>query len=635
MKKILFTLLAVLILFLSACGSTNAATSTLTTNQVVTSTAASPATIQDMAPTQETTEISLGTSYANALPIANQLLLGTMALGGTDFAVTAEQANTLLPLWNDFKTSSGGTENLVAAILAAMTPAQIQAIAAMQITQETSRVILQAQGISMGGPQNNGTLSENGGGTPPDANQQPPQGTPPAGNPSNGQAGNPDQSGSMPPEMIDALIHILQNRVAGTTNTASASAAPSSSSTLSTTTAAYKQDGGTETQTGQTYAATQTDESAVYVTNGGSLTLADGTITSTGDTSSTDNSSFYGLNAAVLAEAGSTIDLSGSTVTTSGTGANGVFATGSGSSVTIENVTIHATGNGGHGVMATQGGTMTLTNVDMTTAGASSGAIATDRGGGTINVTGGNVTTSGQNSPDIYSTGDITVTGGTLTATGAESAVIEGANSITLNDTDLSSSMENKWGVMIYQSMSGDAQGTRGNFTMTGGSLTNTAASGPLFYITNSTAVVTLEGVNVSAASGVLVQASAGNWGNSGSNGGTLILTINRQTLTGDMLADSISSISVTLQEGSSLSGALNPDHEAGEVNLTLDSSSIWTVTADSYLTCLTDDAGITGSSITNITGNGHTVYYEGSMCSMLGSATYTLINGGFLKPAE
>ena len=80
------------------------------------------------------------------------------------------------------------------------------------------------------------------------------------------------------------------------------------------------------------------------------------------------------------------------------------------------------------------------------------------------------------------------------------------------------STME-KWGVMIYQSMSGDAQGTKGTYTMTGGSLAYTPSSGPLFYVTNSTGVITLKGVTVSSGSGILVKASAGDWGNSGSNG--------------------------------------------------------------------------------------------------------------------
>jgi len=396
---------------------------------------------------------------------------------------------------------------------------------------------------------------------------------------------------------------------------------------------AYTVDGGAETISGRTFIASDTDESAIYVANGGALTLTDATITTTGNTSSSDSSSFYGVNAAVLVASGGAIHLSNSAITTEGEGANGVFATGEGSSVTLSDVTINAVGNGAHAVMATLGGAMTLTHVDMTTAGASSGAIATDRGGGTIIVTGGTVTTSGQNSPGIYSTGAITVSGATITATGAEAAVIEGANSIALTNTTLSSSKDGKWGVMIYQSMSGDAEGTEGTFTMTGGSLAYTAANGPLFYVTNSTGAITLKGVEIIAPSGSLVKASAGDWGNNGSNGGNVILTADGQTLKGNMSADSISTITVTLQNGASLSGAINADNKAKAASLALDSSSTWNVTANSYLTCLSDPDGIAGTAVTNIIGNGYTVYYDADACPALGGDTYALQGGGILTP--
>jgi hypothetical protein len=398
---------------------------------------------------------------------------------------------------------------------------------------------------------------------------------------------------------------------------------------------AYTLNGGSASLESQTYSASTADESAVLVTNNGTLTLKDSTITSSGNTSSQDNSSFYGLNAGVLATSGSTIDLSGGTITTTGTGANAAFATGSGSTVNLTDVTINASADGAHAVIATQGGTMTLTNVDMTTAGASSSAIATDRGGGTITVTGGTVKTSGMNSAGIYSTGNITVTNGTFISDGAEAAVIEGGNSITLNDTSLTSNKAGKWGVMIYQSMSGDAEGTQGTFTMTGGSLAYTATDGPLFYVNNSTAIINLKGVNINAASGILVKAAAGNWGTSGSNGGTVILTADGQSLTGNLVADNISSITLTLQNGSSLNGAINAEKTARAANLTLDAGSTWTVTADPYLTGFSDASGISGTTITNINGNGHTVHYDASLAanSSLGGKTYPLAGGGTLEP--
>lgn len=455
------------------------------------------------------------------------------------------------------------------------------------------------------------------GGNPPSGN--PPSGTPggapPNGNPPSGAPGGAPPGGNPPNGMPPG-------------------GAGSSSSSVKIS-GAYTVDGKTADQSGQTYTASSADQSAIYVLNGGNLTLKNATIRSSGNSSSSDSSSFYGLNAGVLAASGSKIDLSGSTVTTTGNGANGVFATGTGSSVTLSNTKINCTGQYAHAVMATLGGTLVVTNVDMATAGASSGAVATDRGGGTIKVTGGSIATSGSNAPGIYSTGSISISNAKVSSTGSEVAVIEGANSITLANTSLTSSKEGKWGVMIYQSFSGDAEGNRGTFAMTGGSLKYTSTSGPLFYVTNTIGNITLKGVDVTAASGTFIQASAGNWGNNGSNGGTVILTADGQSVTGNLVADKISSITVALQNGSSLTGSINSERTAKAVNLSLDAASTWNVTAESYLIALNDSAGISGTRITNITGNGHTVYYDASANSALSGKTYTLNGGGYLKPAN
>jgi hypothetical protein len=685
MKKIGFTLLVLLALVLSACGSSSStnATQSEAGTQATTGTQAVTGNQSAAAGSQNTSNNDLSTEY--------QLIIGTFKLEDTDLAVTANQASVLVPLWQqvaemtsnmgpgmgnapqgtdsqaqaaatpvaaaDNSDSQAQIDILVKQIQAAMTTDQLTAIADMDLTQASAMTILQDLEISMGGPGGNGLQQPVG--TPPAGQPQAPQGTPV---PNNGQAqpGNPPsgngqsnqtafpggQMGFLPPNVITALVQLLQTKAGLPTSTPSGSnnspanmpaGNASSSTSSSSATGAYTLDGKSDSQTGQAYTASNTDESAVYVANAGNLTLTNSTVTTTGNTSSTDNSSFYGLNAAVLAASGSTVSISNTQVTTSGTGANGVFSTGSGSTVSLSNIKITATGDGGHAVMATQGGVMTITNVDMTTSGSSASAIATDRGGGTITVTGGTVKTSGMNSACLYSTGNITVTGASCSAIGAEAAVIEGGNYITLTNTSLTSSQVGKWGVMIYQSMSGDAAGTQGAFTMTGGSLAYTVTDGPLFYVNNSTAIITLKGVNVSAASGILVKAAAGNWGNSGSNGGTVILTADGQVLTGNLVADNLSVISLTLQNGSSLDGTINGDHTAGSINLTLDSTSSWNVTADSYLTGFSDAGAILGATITNITGNGHTVYYDSSLAvnSSLGGKTYTLAGSGSLQPLK
>ena len=434
------------------------------------------------------------------------------------------------------------------------------------------------------------------GGSPPTGS--PPEGMPPGGSGSGGQTGG----------------------------TGPGSSSGSSTYTFS---GVYTLNGGTATEINKQITSDTTDVSGVYVTNGGTLTLVNPAITTSGDTSSNDASSFYGLNGAVLATGGSRVTITGGTISTSGTGANGAIPTGSGTTITLTDVTIRATGNGGHGVMATQGGTLVLDNVNIATTGANGAPLATDRGSGIVTVTGGTITSNGRDSPGIYSTGNITVNGATITSTGTEAAVIEGSNSITLTDTVISGGVEKTGGVMIYQSFSGDAETGRGTFTMTGGSLA--ATGGPVFFVTNTEATIKLTGVHVTSVSDTLVKAAGTDrWGTSGKNGGTVNLIADGETLSGSLIADNISSISATLKNGSTLTGVIS------SAALNLDATSRWIVTGNSVLSGLDDAAGISGTAITNIEGNGYTVTYDASLTAnrALGGKTYTLANGGTLAPA-
>lgn len=397
--------------------------------------------------------------------------------------------------------------------------------------------------------------------------------------------------------------------------------------TTSTASAAYAQNGGTGARSNQDFTATNTDENGIKVTNSGTLNISDSTVTKTGNTSSNDNSDFYGLNAGVLAEAGSAIGLTNCTVTTNANGANGVFSTGSGSSVTLSNVTIKTSADGSRGVDATQTGNITCMNVNITTAGQHCAAIATDRGNGNITVVGGTMNTSGEGSPGIYSTGNITASDSVIKATGSEAAVIEGKNSISLTNVTISG--EKKCGAMLYQSFSGDAEVGTSSFTMNSGSLK--AAVGPLFYITNTQSIIDLKDANLSAASGTLLTASADKWGNTGSSGGFVTFKAENETLNGSITCDNISSVTAILQNSTTLTGAINANNTAKSMNLTLDSTSNWNVTGTSYLTNFTDE----DSTLSNIKDNGNTIYYDSSSStnSWLEGKTYTLTDGGQLTP--
>ncbi len=367
------------------------------------------------------------------------------------------------------------------------------------------------------------------------------------------------------------------------------------SGTSGTKTGVYEQNGGTVTETGKTYAATETDESAVYVYGAGTYTLEDSTLTKTGDTSSTDDSNFYGNNAIVLAEGASTINLTGCTLTSDSEGSNGVFAYQKGSVANVHDCTITTTGDSARGVDATYGGTINIYDSTITTSGAHCSALATDRydtasGEPKVNAYRVTATVSGDGSVGVYSTGTFYVEGCDLTSNGSGTAVIEGTNSITLVDTDLETTMTDKYGVMIYQSMSGDALGNTGTFMMTGGSLTTNG--GPFRLNPNDEGYFTLEDV-VLSGSDIILKSCKCDWGATATNGGVTHFTAENQDMVGDFVVDDYGSITATLSNGSTLEGAINPDNAAGTVNLTLDTGTTWDLTANSYLSSLTNNGTI------------------------------------------
>jgi len=384
------------------------------------------------------------------------------------------------------------------------------------------------------------------------------------------------------------------------------------------------------TKSEKTINASGENESAVAAFNSSKVTLKGNKILTSGNSSSNDESSFQGLNAAVLGRDESTISMDHNTITTTGEGANAIFAYGK-SVIYTDSDVIDCTAGGAHGIMASGGGTIVAKNVKMITRGRNSGAVATDRGSGTITVEGGNITATGADSPGIYSTGKITVSDAQVSASGAEVAVIEGSNSIVLNNCDLVCSFQNKWGVMIYQSFSGDAEGVDGHFEMNGGSLKCEDKSGPLIFVTNSNANIFLNSTLVDEASGILVQSAATErWGHEGSNGGNANITASKQTLKGELIADKISSIQLSLQNGSSLDGCINTKDEAKYISVELDESSTWKLSKDSYVNKI--EAEISGENVTNIMGNGHNLYYSKTDCPNLKGKTYQLQNGGHLK---
>jgi hypothetical protein len=284
--------------------------------------------------------------------------------------------------------------------------------------------------------------------------------------------------------------------------------------------------------------------------------------------------------------------------------------------------------------MVTGGGTLNATDLYIHTTGNSSAAIRSDRGGGTENVSGGYYQTDGTGSPVIYSTADVTVEDATLVSTSSQGVVVEGENSVTLIDSDLVASNVSKnsdksaWyqAVMIYQSMSGDADEGEAYFTMDGGSLTNT--NGDIFFVNNTVCTISLDGAEIvnEDAAGVLLRAAAAGWGSEGSNGGHVTMSLADEDIAGDIVVDSISELNLYLADGTTYEGAVNSADE-GAVYVEIESGSTWKLAGDSYVDALTCDADA-------IDLNGYTLYVSGSAYTAGTASTgaaieFTVSSGG------
>ena len=392
------------------------------------------------------------------------------------------------------------------------------------------------------------------------------------------------------------------------------------SSTSVTKTGAITVDGKEETLT-ESYETSTSDESAILVQNGGTATIDGATISkSGGDSSNTENSEFYGVNAGILVTENSTATIKNAKITTNAKGSNAVFSTGTNSKIYVSDTTINTTGSGSsRGLDATYGGYIEADNVTIKTLGGSSATLATDRGEGTVIAKNSNLETNGSGSPVIYSTGDISIENTIGTANGSQMVVIEGKNSATVTNSTLTASGKgnrgdtDQAGIMIYQSMSGDAGQGTGTFTAKNSSLSIQESSSyyktaPMFFITNTDAVINLNNTKLSYGSNILIKSiGTSEWGKSGSNGGNVTLNAENQELTGNIEVDSISTLVMNLSN-SNYTGTINSENTAKSITLKLDSSSEITLTGDSYITVLeTSD-----TSYSNINFNGYKLYVNG-----------------------
>ena len=375
--------------------------------------------------------------------------------------------------------------------------------------------------------------------------------------------------------------------------------------------------------------STGTDENAALVSSGANVTFNNIDITrNSSDSTGGDNSSFYGVGAALLATDGNAY-VKGGTVTTDAAGGAGLFAYGDGT-VYAADTTIKTTQDTSGGIHAAGGGKLYAWDLNVETDGESAAAIRSDRGGGTMVVDGGTYTSNGVGSPAVYCTADIAVKDATLTANGSEAVCIEGLNSLHLFNCDLTGNMsdlsqnDSTWTVILYQSMSGDSEVGNSTFQMDGGTLTS--QNGGVFYTTNTESDITLKDVDITYNNDneYFLRCTGNNnergWGESGANGADCDFTAISQDMEGSVIWDTISQLDFYMTDGSNLTGAIIDDESFagnggdGYCNVYVSDDSTWTVTGDSTVSTLSNAGTIVDDSGKTVTikGTDGTVYVEG-----------------------
>lgn len=390
----------------------------------------------------------------------------------------------------------------------------------------------------------------------------------------------------------------------------------------------------------QTVASEGKDENAVHI-GGGNVIINNASLSrKNADSTGGENADHYGVGAVVLATNGNGF-ISKSKLNSEAKAATGAFAFGS-AKLYLADTAISTALSSAHGLETAETGKLYAWNMTVDTAGESAVPIYSGPGGGEMLVDGGLFTSAGKNAPLVLCRGQIGMTNAELTAEESEAAVIENTGALTITDSNFTSNLKSaaghslQWTVLLYQP--GVKADHTADFRMKNGTITS--KNGGLFYSTNTTSNIYLEGVTLKPYknSEFLIRCTGNSdeelWGERGKNGSVCNLTGASQELLGDVVWDAISEVSVYLKENSTLTGAFVKDQGVkrgpGFADLYIDKGCTWTVAGDSELTNLYNAGAIADTS-----GNPVTIKKADGTVIEEGTSAYTVVVASYSDKAD
>ncbi|MBR4794111.1 MAG: hypothetical protein IK038_10695 [Bacteroidaceae bacterium] len=359
-----------------------------------------------------------------------------------------------------------------------------------------------------------------------------------------------------------------------------------------------------ENRSHTTLEAMEQGSSVIYATNGVDLILTKLRMNKTSGTVVDEDRRLTGRNSALLADGGSKVLMEQCDLTTHTTQSDGITSNGDGTRVIVQEGTLTINRMGSAAVNAIHGGQVVVQETEVNTAGNQSPAfIALD--GGQIDVTGAFGNTYGQASPLFHSDGKIVATNCRMGAARWTIGNVEDGEMTLVKNEVKSGGIS---GFLLYSTKEADVESSL--------SLQDNKISvgeGPVFLVTNNNnAHIALKGNKINCKSDDLLQVRADDWGTKGRNGGHAHLWVDKQSLSGNIFVDSISSLEVGLRKGAKLNGQINDkENRCARVSVHIGTGSSWTSKGESYLTSITFEQPL-AKGLKQLKGK-HTIYYDPS----------------------
>ena len=394
--------------------------------------------------------------------------------------------------------------------------------------------------------------------------------------------------------------------------------------------ATFYVDGAKEKEQNRSHTSLESVEpnaSVVYATGGAELFLSHMRLSKTSGSISDSNHRETGRNSVILADDGSHVWMDFCDVNSHTQQADGISASGDGTLINMQKGTVNISRPGSAAVNATNKSKISVQELTVNVYSNQSPSFYAGNDG-RVEITGATGESSGQASPLFYAAaGTVKAEKCRMHAAKWSVGCIDGGL-LELTGNELKSN--SLCGFLVHGA--GDAR-SNGKLILNKNTLTVT--DGPLIFVTNAGGEIQLSKNKISCKSDEIISVKGDEWGIKNRNQGDAVINVLRQTLSGDIYVDSISTLTLNLEKGAKLNGCITgKESPRRDVNVSVKKGSTWTLKGDCYISSITFEQPLE-KGLKQIKGK-HVIYYDpdNALCRNLDGKEYKT-GGGKLVPIK